>query len=99
MTTPSGGGGTSEGERLSPLNRAVPGTPLRIRQLTAPPEVASRLREVGLFEDQIVRLISSQASLICQVANTRLALSRDLAATIHVIPAAVAVAGIQHLVS
>ena len=67
-----------------PLSRAAVGVFVRIRQLAAPPEVATRLREVGLCENQVIRLVAAQASLICQVCNTRLAISRDLAATILV---------------
>jgi Fe2+ transport system protein FeoA len=59
---------------------------VRICQLEAPPEVAARLREAGLYESQVIRLVSAGASLICLVCNTRLALSRELASTIHVMP-------------
>ena len=67
-----------------PLSRATVGVAVRIRELAAPPEVATRLREVGFCENQVIRLVAAQASLICQVCNTRLAISRDLAATILV---------------
>jgi Fe2+ transport system protein FeoA len=60
------------------------GVAVRIRELAGPPEVATRLREVGFCENQVIRLVAAQASLICQVCNTRLAISRDLAATILV---------------
>lgn len=61
---------------------------MRIRQLSAPPEVTNRLRELGLGEDQEVRLVSRQVNIICQVCNARLAISAQLAEHIHVEPLA-----------
>ena len=45
-----------------------------------------RLRELGLGEEQRVKLLSSEANVICQVCNARLALSENLARTILVEP-------------
>jgi Fe2+ transport system protein FeoA len=59
---------------------------VRIRQLAAPPEITSRLREMGLGEDQEIRLVSRQTSVICQVCNARLAISAQLAEKIYVEP-------------
>jgi Fe2+ transport system protein FeoA len=59
---------------------------VRIRQLCAKPELQARLRELGLCEDQVVRLVTSGTSFICQVCNTRLALSEQLASLILVEP-------------
>ena len=84
------------GRGASPLSRVTAGRPVRICQLEAPPEVATRLREAGLYENQVIRLVSAGASLICQVCNTRLALSRELASTIHVMP--VVAASVQPLI-
>ena len=69
---------------LCPLNRARVGSCVRVRKLNAPPEISQRLREIGFGEDQQVRLVSSQNSVICMVCNARLALSPELAATILV---------------
>ena len=44
------------------------------------------LREMGLGEQQRVRLVSRHPSLICQVCNARVALSQDLAKAIMVEP-------------
>jgi len=73
---------------LCPLSQIAAGTAVRIRQLSAPPEVTHRLRELGLGEDQEIRLLSCQESVICQVCNARLAISAQLAETIYVEPLA-----------
>ena len=59
---------------------------VRIKQLCAAPEVAQRLREVGFGEEQIVKLLTSQANIICLVCNARLAISEQLAQIILVEP-------------
>jgi len=61
---------------------------VRIKQLCATPEVAQRLREIGFGEEQIVRLLTSQANIICLVCNARLAISAQLAQIILVEPLA-----------
>ena len=62
------------------------GMAVRIKQLCAAPEVQSRLREIGFCEDQIVKLVTSRNNFICQVCNTRLAISEQLARLILVEP-------------
>lgn len=69
---------------LCPLNQVRAGIAVRIKQLCAGPEVAGRLREIGLCEDQIVKLLTSHTNIICLVCNARLALSEQLAKTILV---------------
>ena len=71
---------------LCPLSRVQTGVAVRIRQLCATPEMQCRLREIGLCEDQVVRLITNRSSFICQVCNSRLALSEQLASLIMVEP-------------
>ncbi len=71
---------------ICPLNRAKVGRPVRIKQLCASNEVVLRLREMGLGEQQIIRLITAQTNIICQVCNARLALSPQLAEAILVEP-------------
>ena len=71
---------------LCPLNRVQAGVAVRIKQLCAAPEVQNRLREIGLGEDQIVKLITSRNNFICQVCNARLAISEQLARAILVEP-------------
>jgi Fe2+ transport system protein FeoA len=71
---------------ICPLSQCEAGTVVCIKQLTAQPNVVDRLREMGLGEQQRVRLISRHPSLICQVCNARVALSQDLAKAIMVEP-------------
>jgi len=71
---------------LCPLTCVQAGVTVRIRQLCAALEMQNRLREIGLGEDQVIRLVTSQANLICQVCNTRLAISEQLAKLILVEP-------------
>lgn len=71
---------------VCPLSRVQAGVAVRIKQLCAAPEVQNRLREIGLGEDQIVRLVTSRNNFICQVCNSRLALSEQLARLILVEP-------------
>jgi Fe2+ transport system protein FeoA len=69
-----------------PLTSVAAGTVVCIKQLVAQPDVVDRLRELGLGEQQRVRLVSRHPSLICQVCNARVALSEQLAHTILVKP-------------
>jgi len=69
---------------LCPLSRVVAGAAVRIKQLTAPPEVTHRLRELGFCEEQRIKLLSRHPNLICLVCNTRLGLSPQLAESIMV---------------
>ncbi len=69
-----------------PLNRVKAGVAVRIKRLCASPEMQTRLRELGFCEEQIIRLLTSQTNFICQVCNTRLAISEQLAQLIMVEP-------------
>jgi len=71
---------------ICPLSRVKPGTTVCVRELIASPEMSDRLREMGLCEDQRVKLVSRQDSIICQVCNARIALSERLADSILVEP-------------
>ncbi|MEY4386424.1 MAG: hypothetical protein RLY20_1707 [Verrucomicrobiota bacterium] len=71
---------------LCPLSRVQTGIAVRVRQLCAAPEIQSRLRELGFCEDQVIRLITNRTGFICQVCNSRLALSEQMAAMIMVEP-------------
>lgn len=70
------------------LAQASCGMVLKVRELSAPAEVAMRLRELGFCEQQRIRLLSKHTNVICQVCNVRLGISRDLAQMIVVEPAA-----------
>ena len=78
--------GECAGPAVCPLSRVKAGTTVCIKELTASPEVRDRLRELGLGEQQRVKLVSSQTNVICQVCNARLALSEKLARAILVEP-------------
>jgi Fe2+ transport system protein FeoA len=78
--------GECAGATVCPLSRVKAGTVVCIKQLDASPEVRDRLREMGFGEKQIVKLLSRQSSLICQVCNARLGISEELADTILVEP-------------
>jgi Fe2+ transport system protein FeoA len=69
-----------------PLSQVKAGMAVRIKELSAPPEVSKRLREIGLIEQQVIKLLMSQANAICLVCNARLALSAELAQKIIVEP-------------
>ena len=71
---------------LCPLSRVKAGVAVRIKQLCASPELQNRLRELGLGEDQIIKLLTSRTNFICQVCNARLAISEQLAQLILVEP-------------
>ena len=71
---------------VCPLSHVKAGTVVCIKELSAAPEVRDRLREMGFGEKQIVKLLSRQSSLICQVCNARLGISEQLAETILVEP-------------
>ena len=78
--------GQCAGPLVCPLSRIKAGTVVCIKQLATSPEIRARLREMGLREDQQVKLLSRQHSIICQVCNARLGLSRGLAESILVEP-------------
>ncbi len=71
---------------VCPLSRVRAGVAVRVKQLCASEEMQTRLREIGFCEDSIIRLLTSQSNFICQVCNTRLAISEQLARLIIVEP-------------
>ena len=71
---------------LCPLSRVNAGVAVRIKQLSASPEITHRLREMGFCEEQKIKLLSRQTNLICQVCNARLGISTRLADKILVEP-------------
>ncbi len=76
--------GECAGAEVCPLSRIEAGTVVAIRQLLTSPEMRNRLREMGFLEDQRIKLVSSDSSLICQVCNARLGISKKLAESILV---------------
>jgi Fe2+ transport system protein FeoA len=71
---------------LCPLSHVNTGVAVRIKQLSASPELTHRLREMGFCEEQKIKLLSRQSNLICQVCNARLGISARLADKILVEP-------------
>jgi len=71
---------------VCPLSRVIAGTAVRIKKVGASREVTHRLRELGLCEEQKIKLLSRRPNLICLVCNARLAISSQLAETILVEP-------------
>lgn len=69
---------------LCQLSEVPAGTSVLIKQLTASPEISTRLREMGFCEEQRIKLLSNNPNLICQVCNARLGLSSQLANLIWV---------------
>ncbi len=73
---------------LCPLNRLREGSSGRVKRLVSTPELNLRLREMGVFEDQQVKMLARPSNIICQVCNTRLAIADELAESILVEPLA-----------
>lgn len=71
---------------VCPLTHVPPGTVCRVKQVLASPELTLRLREMGFCEQQKIKLLAQEQTLICQVCNARLGLSERLAKTILVEP-------------
>jgi Fe2+ transport system protein FeoA len=76
--------GRCAGPEVCPLSQVKAGAVVCIRQLSTAPDVTSRLRELGICEDQQIRLVARQSNYICQVCNARLAISGKLADSIMV---------------
>ena len=78
--------GHCAGEAVCPLSHVQVGAKVFVKKLTSQPEICDRLRELGLVEDQEVRLVSRHHNVICQICNARVALSQALADAILVQP-------------
>jgi Fe2+ transport system protein FeoA len=76
--------GRCAGSKVCPLSRIQAGTVVCIKQLSTGPELTERLRELGLVEDQEIKLLAKEPGFICQVCNARLGLSRKVADSILV---------------
>lgn len=85
-TTFTGNAGHCAGPELCPLSQVKAGTLVCVKELAASPDMVSRLREMGLGEDQKVRLVSQDSIVICQVCNARVAIGQQLADAILVEP-------------
>ena len=86
--------GQCAGPATCPLSQVKAGSVVCIKQLFTSPDVTDRLRELGLGEEQRIKLVSRHSNFICQVCNARLGISERLAENILVepLPAPIAVA-------
>jgi Fe2+ transport system protein FeoA len=71
---------------LCPLSEIKAGAVVCVKRLNSSHDVKVRLRELGLREEQRIRLVSRQSSYICQVCNARLGISERLAEQVMVQP-------------
>ncbi len=71
---------------ICPLNQIRAGVAVRIKHLSASPDLNHRLREMGFCEEQSIRLIRAEHSIICEVCNVRLGISSKIAESILVEP-------------
>jgi Fe2+ transport system protein FeoA len=76
--------GECAGPKVCPLSHIEAGTVVCIKKLSGSHDVTHRLRELGLGEEQKIKLLARQSSLICQVCNARLGISKKLADSILV---------------
>jgi len=76
--------GQCAGSGVCPLSRVEAGTVVCVKQLSASPDVTSRLRELGICEEQQIKLLARDSNFICQVCNARLGISEELANSILV---------------
>jgi Fe2+ transport system protein FeoA len=76
--------GECAGSGVCPLSRVEAGTVVCIKQLSTSPDVTSRLRELGICEEQQIKLLARDSNFICQVCNARLGISEELADSIFV---------------
>ena len=76
--------GQCAGPRVCPLSRVQAGTTVCIKQLSTSPEQTDRLRELGLCEDQQIKVVACESTFICQVCNARFGISEKLADAILV---------------
>jgi Fe2+ transport system protein FeoA len=76
--------GQCAGSGVCPLSRVEAGTVVCVKQLSASPDISTRLRELGICEEQQIKLLARDSNFICQVCNARLGISEELADSILV---------------
>jgi len=87
-------GGPGAVSLICPLTQVQAGAVVCIKQLGASAEACERLREMGLYEEQTVKLLSRDSSVVCELCQSqRLNLSNEVAATILVEPRGAAETG------
>jgi Fe2+ transport system protein FeoA len=76
--------GDCAGPKVCPLSRVQAGMTVCIKHLAADPQLKDRLREMGLCEDQQIKVVACDSTFICQVCNARFGISEKLADAILV---------------
>lgn len=76
--------GQCAGAKVCPLSRVQAGSTVCIKHLSTAPELKDRLRELGLCEDQQIKVLACKSTFICQVCNARFGISQKLADSILV---------------
>jgi Fe2+ transport system protein FeoA len=76
--------GRCAGAKVCPLSRVQAGALVCIKQIATTPEMTNRLRELGFCEENVIRLLTRDSNLICEVCNARLGISEKLADSIFV---------------
>jgi len=74
------------GLREYPLTYALRGESVRVLRLPADPSAAGKLRDLGLYEDSMVRVETIADPVVLDVLGSRIAISRRLAEQILVRP-------------
>ena len=85
-TSPETAKGSCAGAEVCPLSRVPVGATVCIKSLAASPEIRKQLRALGFCEKQEVKLLSRDASFICEVCDAKLDLSAEFAEAILVEP-------------
>ena len=67
------------------LSQAAVGCEFQIREVEG--SACRQLREIGFCEQMRVKKLTNGRNMLCTVCGTRLALSKDLAVQIRVVPA------------
>lgn len=73
-----------EFQNLISLHEARPREKLRVKRLSGHPALCRRLREMGFCERAEVEIINKSGAMLCEVCNSKVCLSRELAASIMV---------------
>jgi len=69
------------------LTQAPVGQFCKIYDIQSTPEICHRLRELGFYENAIIRCtINHDSHLVCEVCNTRIGLNEQIAKEILVVP-------------
>ena len=71
-------------DQLVSLHDVKPGQSVRVKKLDGQPALCHRLREMGFCELAEVQILRSGSAMLCQVCNSKVCLSRQLAESIMV---------------